>query len=82
MDTGASSMVPAAPVDGAMISWRRGHRLHTRKGYFDKVHDEHAVADAREHYEQGASANVYVYIELYLYIYLSIYVHMYVYIDI
>jgi hypothetical protein len=49
-DTGASSMVPPAPVDGAMISWRRGHRLHTRKGYIHKAHDEDAVADAREQY--------------------------------
>jgi hypothetical protein len=37
-DTGASSMVPPAPADGAMISWRRGHRLYTCKGYIDKAH--------------------------------------------
>ena len=55
-DTVASSMVP--PVDGAMISTRRGHRLHTRKGDFDKVHDEDAGENARQkdaHHESSSS---------------------------
>jgi len=54
-DNGASSMVP--PVYGAMISRRKGHRVHTRKGDFDKVHDEDAVENAQRkdaHHESSS----------------------------
>jgi hypothetical protein len=50
-DTRASSEGAACARRRSNDLVRRGHRLHTRKGYFDKVHDEGAVQDAMEHYE-------------------------------